>query len=142
MMYSAYRLNKQAAYAAAGLNASLKWILTQGQERLLAAVRANRERLVTLLSQYPFIRIVAREAQCPHIGVVSVLFDSLSPDEAGKVLDERAVAVRAGVHCSPYAHKFLGTLPGGTVRFSVSPLTPSSDFDVLKSALDDISEQL
>ena len=34
------------------------------------------------------------------------------------VLDERGIAVRAGLHCAPLAHESAGTLATGTVRLS------------------------
>ena len=74
------------------------------------------------------------------IGVVSCLFDGYSSDSIGQVLSQQSVAVRTGLHCAPYAHKFLGTFPSGTVRFSVSYFNSDEDFDVLRNALDYIEE--
>jgi len=92
-------------------------------------------RLVDTLKRHRNIRIVAAEMECPRVGVVSALFDGYSPSEAGSVLGDLGVAVRAGLHCAPYAHRFLGTLPAGTVRFSVSLLTTDDDFCELEKAL-------
>ena len=41
-----------------------------------------------------------------------------SPAGVGALLDERGICVRAGLHCSPLAHKTVGTYPGGAVRAS------------------------
>ena len=43
------------------------------------------------------------------------------------LLGERGVCVRAGLHCSPYAHRTAGTLDSGTVRFSFSPFNSPED---------------
>lgn len=37
------------------------------------------------------------------------------------------IAVRAGLHCAPLAHRTLGTLPGGTVRVSPGWFTTSEE---------------
>lgn len=36
----------------------------------------------------------------------------------GKLLNEKGIAVRAGLHCAPTAHKSINTLPDGAVRVS------------------------
>ena len=40
-------------------------------------------------------------------------------EEAADFLAHRGVAVRAGLHCAPYAHESAGTLETGTVRVSI-----------------------
>lgn len=39
--------------------------------------------------------------------------------EAADFLAKRGIAVRAGLHCAPYAHESAGTLETGTVRVSI-----------------------
>ena len=74
------------------------------------------------------------------VGIISCTFEGLSPDNVERILAERNVAVRTGLHCAPNAHKFLGTFPAGTVRFSVSYFTTDEDFAQLEEALDYIEE--
>ena len=76
------------------------------------------------------------------IGVVSCVFDGYSSDSIGMILNEQGVAVRTGLHCAPYAHKFLNTFPAGTVRFSVSYFTTENDFYKLREVLDYIEDNL
>ena len=64
------------------------------------------------------------------------MFDGYGSDNIGQILSEQNVAVRTGLHCAPTAHKFIGTFPAGTVRFSVSYFNTDEDFDVLEAALD------
>jgi selenocysteine lyase/cysteine desulfurase len=69
------------------------------------------------------------------------VFDGYAPDEIGRVLDERFdIAVRTGLHCAPGAHKFLGTAPAGTVRFSLGYFNEPSDIAQLGEALDYIAK--
>ena len=42
-------------------------------------------------------------------------------EEAARILAERGIAVRAGLHCAPLAHESAGTLETGTVRVSFGP---------------------
>ena len=60
------------------------------------------------------IRVLAAEN-----GIVTMNFASLDCAEGADRLDQYGVCVRAGLHCAPLAHKYLGTLPEGAIRFSV-----------------------
>ena len=121
--------------AIAGLNASLKWIKETGIKSIYEKEQANYKRLVELLSRYENIKLIDT-ADAKSIGVVSCLFEGYGSDSIGQILSEQNVAVRTGLHCAPTAHKFIGTFPAGTVRFSVSYFNTEDDFDVLEAALD------
>jgi len=45
------------------------------------------------------------------------------------------IAVRAGLHCAPLAHRTLGTLPGGTVRVSPGWFTTGNDMALFSDAV-------
>ena len=126
----------------AGLNASLKWIKGQTIERLYQEETIKRQRLLELLSDYDFLKVVGNVDGRKYVGIVSCLIDGISSDSAGSIFAERGISVRAGLQCAPKAHKFLGTYPAGTVRLSVSALTGDKDFDELKDALDDIEAEM
>jgi len=51
-------------------------------------------------------------------------------EEAAGFLAEQGIAVRAGLHCAPYAHESAGTLETGTVRVSVGFDTFPGQIDV------------
>lgn len=60
----------------------------------------------------------------PHIStyvpVLSFNIKGVSSDETAAFLSDNNFALRAGLHCAPTAHKKIGTLEIGTVRFSPS----------------------
>lgn len=127
-------IGSQNVYAIAGLKASAQWLLDHVDSKAIEEDRSHR--LLEILRSYPKISIVADEMACERIGVVSCLFEGYAPDEIGSVLSDLGVSVRTGLHCAPYAHEFLGTLPLGTVRFSVSALTTDGALEHLREALD------
>ncbi|MDR1183593.1 MAG: aminotransferase class V-fold PLP-dependent enzyme [Coriobacteriales bacterium] len=127
-------------HAISGLNAALRWIGEKVIERISGSEKKNAEKLLETLRSHKNVSLVANEMTCERIGVVSARFDYYSPDEIGRLLSERNVAVRTGLHCSPYAHDFLKTSPSGTVRFSVSCLTDDKSFEDLEKALSDIED--
>lgn len=124
--------------AIAGLNAALKWNKEIGIETIAKREHCNTLRLQKLLQQYSNIKVFQTDSA--QIGVVSCIFNGYASDSIGRILGEHNIAVRTGLHCAPAAHRFLGTFPAGTVRFSVGFFNSEQDFDMLKSALDYIAE--
>lgn len=126
----------------AGLNAALKWHKEVSIERIFTKEQENREKLLKLLSEYSFIKVIGNFEDNQYVGIVSCLIDGISSDSAGAIFDRQDIAVRTGLQCAPLAHKFMGTYPEGTIRFSVGYFTTEKDFDELKEALDYIRENI
>ena len=124
----------------AGLNAALKWNKETGLETIAEKEETNREKLLSILREYEWIKIVGNEEDKKYVGIVSCLIDNISSDSAGTIFSEHNIAVRTGLHCAPLAHKFLGTYPAGTIRFSINFFTSDEDFNDLKKALDCIED--
>ena len=132
-----YEAGSHNISATAGLNAALKWIMKTGIEKIYSEEQAKKERLVSVLKSYSNINVIEPEES---IGVVSCTFDGYSSDNIGQVLSDHDIAVRTGLHCSPYAHKFLETFPAGTVRFSLNYFNDDDDFEKLNEVLEYIEE--
>lgn len=126
----------------AGLNAALGWIQDHHIDALYADERRKREQLLDLLKKYDFVRIIGDEPSQQYVGIVSCVIDGISSDTAGQLFGEQNISVRTGLHCAPLAHKFLGTYPAGTIRFSVNHFTSENDYYELQAALDDIEENI
>lgn len=126
----------------AGLNAALKWIQEVSVETLWNIEIEHRKRLLQLLQQYDFVKIVGNADEKTYVGIVSCLIDGISSDSAGSIFDKQGIAVRTGLQCAPLAHQFIGTYPAGTIRFSVNYFTSEDDFEQLKNALDYIDENI
>jgi len=137
-----YEMGTTNIVGIAGLNASLKWIQEKTIKVLCQKEKENRERLLDILGAYDFIRVIGNCADCEYVGIVSCLIDGISSDSAGNIFARQGISVRTGLHCAPLAHKFLGTYPAGTIRFSVNYFTSNDDFEHLVEALDFIEENL
>jgi len=131
-----FEVGSQNTMAIAGLNAAVKWINEVGIDKIYHQEKNNTEALVNILNRYDNIKLVGYKNEESNIGVVSCLFDGFSSDDIGRILNENNVAVRTGLHCSPAAHKFFGTIPDGTVRFSLGYFNTKSDFQRLEAVLD------
>ncbi len=105
----------------AGLLAGLRFIRSRGVEQICA----HEQRLIRLLShqlkQISGVEVFAapEHSNCQS-GVLSFRVNGADHEQLGTQLAERGFAVRAGLHCAPLAHGTAGTLPGGTIRVSVS----------------------
>ena len=126
----------------AGLNAALKWIKGQSVGNLYTEEEKRRNRLLALLYNYDFIKVIGVVEGHKYVGIVSCLIDGISSDSAGSIFSERGISVRTGLQCAPRAHQFLGTYPSGTIRFSVNSLTSDKEFDELENALEEIEINL
>lgn len=126
----------------AGLHAALKWIGEVSLHSLREKETRNRLRLLEILDDYWFIKVIGNYPQNNYVGIVSCLIEGISSDSAGQIFDKAGIAVRTGLQCAPLAHEFMQTYPAGTIRFSVSYFTTEQDFQELIQALDHIEENL
>ena len=76
----------------------------------------------------------------PVAPIVSLAVDGLTSAEVARVLDrEFQIAVRAGLHCAPEAHRVAGTLEGGLVRLSIGHSTTEAEVAEAVAALLEIA---
>lgn len=64
-----------------------------------------------------------------YVGVLSFNIKGAHPSDVSGFLDSKNICVRSGLHCSPLAHKKIGTLPEGTVRVSFGPFNTVREAD-------------
>lgn len=65
--------------------------------------------------------------------------DGLDSETIGGVLDSQAgIAVRSGLHCSPYTHQAVGSIPEGLVRVSPGPFNTVDHIDLLVETLKEL----
>lgn len=67
--------------------------------------------------------------------VVSFNIEGINSVELSQLLGSRGFSMRGGLHCAPMAHKKLGTLETGTVRFSPSVFTTIAEVKRLAAEL-------
>ena len=109
----------------AGLGAALRWLLAQDPERL-----RRREEALLRRAARGLERLGARAWSGPgQTGVLSFRLPGRDCETAAADYAALGVALRAGLHCAPLAHRTGGTFPAGTLRLSVSPLTLDSEIE-------------
>ncbi|MCM0083226.1 aminotransferase class V-fold PLP-dependent enzyme [Geomonas sp. Red32] len=104
--------------ALAGLKAGVDFIRETGLE----VIRAKEKLLVGMLLEGLSAMeeaVIYGPRGNDHGGAVSFNLGGRDASEVAFLLDaEYGIAVRAGLHCAPEAHRTLGSYPGGTVRVS------------------------
>lgn len=101
----------------AGLSAGLAFVRAVGPENILAHERRLVRELARALEGTPRIECFAHPSQT---GVLSVRVRGAKSETVAETLARQGVAVRAGLHCAPLAHRTAGTEESGTIRFSLS----------------------
>ena len=67
--------------------------------------------------------------------ILSFNVKNVHSEEVAEYLSENEIAVRAGLHCAPLAHKTINTISTGTVRISPSINTEKNHIDFLINSL-------
>jgi len=120
----------------AGLGAGIRYVKSRG----LAEIWKHEQGLVTRfldgLSQMRKIQIYGPDDPSKRVPVVSINVNGQDSSEIAFVLDRVfGIACRSGLHCAPSAHKTIGTLDRGTVRFSFSIFNTCDEVDRTLEAL-------
>jgi len=126
----------QNAAGLAGLLAGVQFVLEQGVDCIRAHELALANRLIERLQDLPGLRILGPGDSQKRTGVVSIHVQNYSPDQLADVLDKVfGVATRAGLHCTPQAHRTAGTLECGALRFSPGYFNTTEEIDYAVNAL-------
>jgi len=119
-----------------GLGAGLRYILSEGLERISAHGQYLIDRLIEGLANVPKVRLYGAKDRSKQAPIVSLSIEEYEPWEVGAILDQTFdVKVRTGLHCAPGAHRTLGTFPLGTVRLSPGYFNTKEEIDLTVHAL-------
>lgn len=130
------------AIGIAGLGAAVAELVKTGIDNIAAHKRSLVAALLRGAGAIPGITVYGPADPAANAGVVSLNFDGVVCSEAGLALDRAfGILTRTGLHCAPAAHRTIGTVPRGTVRFSVSQFTTKEEIDQVVCALAQIAEK-
>ena len=122
----------------AGLLAGVRFVRRQGTQTILRHEHALTCRTAESLRRLPGVEVFAHPGCLAQAGVVSFRVPGRDVETVGEALARRGIAVRAGLHCAPLAHRTAGTLDTGTVRVSFSAFNTPQEADRLAEAVGDI----
>ncbi|WP_308526948.1 aminotransferase class V-fold PLP-dependent enzyme [uncultured Oscillibacter sp.] len=124
----------------AGLLAGVRFVRQLGPEAICAEERQLAALAAEGLRRIPGLRVYALPDMAAQTGVLSVVPEHLDAEALGNALAERGIAVRAGLHCAPLAHRTAGTLDTGSVRISFSHWNTREEVHRLLAAIGEICQ--
>jgi len=103
-----------------GLSAGLDFIQSVGLENIYRHELDLTCAIYDGLSRMPGVKLyTARPVMGRNLPVLAFNLEGLSGEETCAKLDEVGFCLRGGFHCSPLAHKKMGTLDCGAARLSL-----------------------
>lgn len=127
----------QNVSGAVGLTAGMQFIRQKGIARINAHERRLNHRLMDGLRRIPGVKVFQGDS-VSQSGLCSFRAEQMDCEVLGEKLARRGIAVRAGLHCAPVAHRSAGTEETGTVRASFSAFNRSEEVDRTLAILRDI----
>jgi len=110
----------------AGIGAGIDFVNEKGIDR----IRNHEIKLIKLahsrLNKISGVRLYTHQYD-NKAPVLSFNISGINSVAVANELNRYSVAVRAGLHCAPFAHKRLGTIDCGTVRLAPSVFTSEQD---------------
>lgn len=107
----------------AALSAGLDFVKARGigkiHEHEITLLREFYDRI----SENKHVTLYTRRPDKSSGGVLSFNVGELDSETAAAFLNDKGIAVRAGLHCAPLAHEHFGTLKRGAVRIAPSYFT-------------------
>ena len=122
----------------AGLLAGVRFVRQLGPENICREERLLAHQAAEGLRRVPELTVHALPDLAAQAGVLSIIPEQMDAEALGAALAERGIAVRAGLHCAPLAHRTAGTLNTGTVRLSFSHWNTREEVDRLLEAVGEI----
>ncbi len=124
----------------AGLGAALEFLGEVGLDAVRAREVELTARLLGGFRGIPAVTVYGPGDAEARTAIVSINIDGMDSSQAAFLLDKNyRIAVRSGLHCAPEAHRTLGTLTPGTVRFSIGYFNTAEDVDAAIKAVAEIA---
>jgi len=134
-----YESGTQNTPGIAGLGAGVDFVLHETVATIHNREWALTQRMMEELTQLAGIRLLGPSLGEPRTGIVAFTAEGIDSAEMSFVLDQHfRIAVRAGYHCTPLAHRIAGTEATGAVRASVGAFTTEEQVDYFVDAVGQI----
>ena len=124
----------------AGLAAALDFVRGIGIEELFGKSMRLTDRLAEMAGNTPGIEVYLPELPRQRTPVLALNISKRDPAEAAELLDSRyGICIRSGYHCAPAAHRALGTMAEGCLRFSPGWFNTLDDIEKAGMALAELA---
>jgi len=119
MMPDGYEAGTHNLPGIAGLKAGVEFLLERGIDTIMRHERSLIMEATKRLSGINGIKFYGPVDHIKRGAVLSFNVEGIDASMLATELDHNFdIAVRAGLHCAPLAHRTIGSMPGGTLRMS------------------------
>lgn len=126
----------------AGLYAAVTYIAGIGVDTVYQHEQRLIKKLMSLLQGNGRILLYGPGQNEERLGLLSLNIEGMDPYDVARILDRNyGMMARAGMHCSPQAHRAIGTIRTGTLRVSVGWFNTEEEMEQLASALLEIAAE-
>jgi cysteine desulfurase/selenocysteine lyase len=131
------------AHGFAGLLAGIEFVKREGIRKIRDHESSLALRFADLLRDNRRVTVYSCRTRDRQLGPVSLTIQGAEPARIGAILDEKyGIACRPGLHCAPDTHRFLGTLPQGTIRFSFGYFNTVDHVEAAARAVNEVSAKV
>ena len=126
-----------------GLGAGVEYINSKGMDQIRKHEEGLTKYFIEEVSKISGIKLYGPCDITKQAAVVSLNIKDYDSSEIAYILDEQYdIMVRSGLHCAPLAHKTIGTLDQGVVRFSFSPFNTLEEIEYGIKSLREIVKEI
>lgn len=119
-----------------GLLGSLDYIIEKTFLNIKETALKYTEKIWQELSTLDNVTLYGTNIMTRKVPIISFNIKGMISSQVSFELDKKYnICSRAGIHCAPLMHKFLKTLPNGTVRLSIGHQNTEEDIHNLINAL-------
>lgn len=122
-----------------GLGEGIRFVRTKTPNRIYEHEMKLCRQLEEGISEIPNVKLYSCERRVP---IVSFNIGEYNAQAVSGRLSDKGFALRGGLHCAALAHRTLGTLEQGTVRFSPGAFNNSQQVSRLIAAIRQVSREL
>lgn len=125
----------------AGLNEGIKYVLNKTPQKIFDYEIKLAQNLYDGLRKIKNIELYTpKPDEKQLVPVISFNLKDTDSERTAQILNDRFnIAVRAGLHCAPLAHKCFGTLEKGTVRAVISSFSTQNEVNYLVKSVSQIN---
>ena len=126
--------------AICGLSSGIDFVKRYSLKRIYQHEMSLIERLYKGLRETPEVILYTTPKINKYLPVLSFNLRGQNSADVSQKLNRYGIAVRAGLHCAPMAHKQIETLETGTVRVSVSVYNNIGEIDYFLKTIKNINK--
>jgi len=120
----------------AGLGAGVAFVMEQGLDNIRSHGAMLTRKMIDVLSTMPAVKVHGIKDPDAMLPTLSLTFANADCGVVAQRLDkEYGIAARVGLHCSPWAHRTMGTFPKGTLRISFGYFNTENDVEEIGNAI-------